>query len=383
MAVAGSHTPDSQLLPRRLALVGAGYWGTTWIPVIEQSPHWTLAALVDTDADALARAAGAAGLDRAGCFDSVSTAASAASPDAALVVVPPEAHAAVALEAFESGLHCLVEKPFAPTLAEALSVVERAEALGRVVMVSQQYRHRPGARAVAELVRSGAVGAVGTATVTFAEQLAVPGFQHELEEPLLTDVAIHHFDLVRGVLRVEPVRVQATTWNPAWSGFAGNASGTVVFEADDGTVVSYVGTLEPRGPGTGWDGDWEILCERGTIRWRGDDVLVRPLARPFLAKVRRRLLGHEWRGHRVKPATLAYTDRVGVLAELAAAIGDGREPETSGRDNLRSVALVIGSIESARTGTRVDIEPVGMHRQRPRERYQRFNGHSSESGTPQ
>jgi hypothetical protein len=38
-----------------------------------------------------------------------------------------------------------------------------------------------------------------------------------------------------------------------------------------------------------------------------------------------------------------------------AAVRAGSEPETTGRDNIRSLAMVFGAIESAGAGRRVDI----------------------------
>jgi predicted dehydrogenase len=61
----------------------------------------------------------------------------------------------------------------------------------------------------------------------------------------------------------------------------------------------------------------------------------------------------------VKPAPIELPDRLGSLAELAAAIREGREPETSGQDNLRSLALVLAAIESARTRLAVELPDVG------------------------
>src|SRR4029077_6344013 len=115
----------------------------------------------DLDRDTLEHAANAAGIPRAACFPTVAEAAVAVEADAALVVVPPVAQWAVALEALDAGLHVLVEKPFATTVAEARTVVERGEAANRLVMVSQQYRHRAGARTVQRLVSDGAIGRVG------------------------------------------------------------------------------------------------------------------------------------------------------------------------------------------------------------------------------
>ena len=62
---------------------------------------------------------------------------------------------------------------------------------------------------------------------------------------------------------------------------------------------------------------------------------------------------------RLDPPPLAPEDRVGghfgVLADFVAAVRSGTEPETGGRDNIRSLAMVLAAIESAEAGQRVDI----------------------------
>jgi predicted dehydrogenase len=154
------------------------------------------------------------------------------------------------------------------------------------------------------------------------------------------------------------VRVHAASSNPPWSTFRGNASVSATFETEDGVAIAYTGTWAPRARLTGWDGVWDIDCEYGSIRWDGDDVVVRPLAAPLRAKIQRRALRREWRGRRIKLTSVGETHRRGSLAEFGAAIRQERDPETSGRDNIRSLALVIGAIESARTGSIVDIESL-------------------------
>ena len=62
----------------------------------------------------------------------------------------------------------------------------------------------------------------------------------------------------------------------------------------------------------------------------------------------------------VEPPALAEDDRIGghfgVLHDFVAAVRAGSEPETVGHDNIRSLAMVFGAIESAETGRRVPIE---------------------------
>jgi predicted dehydrogenase len=225
-------------------------------------------------------------------------------------------------------------------------------------MVSQQYRHRAGARTVQRLIGEGAVGRIGAVYISFFQDPPPPGFQFAMDEPLLVDMAVHHFDLIRGILGIEPATVLARSSNPSWSALGGNASATVVLETADGVPVTYTGSWAPRGRTTGWDGIWEIHGEEGSIRWQGDSVVLGPLEWPPLAKLMRRALGREWRGRRIDAAAVSEADRLGSLAEFSSAIREQREPETSARDNLRSLALTLAAVESARRGGAVDVDEL-------------------------
>lgn len=48
-----------------------------------------------------------------------------------------------------------------------------------------------------------------------ADGTAAP--HHALAEPLLVDMSIHHFDLIRTVLGREITAVDLRTWDPSWS----------------------------------------------------------------------------------------------------------------------------------------------------------------------
>ena len=137
----------------RLVIVGVGYWGASWIQVARESPHWDLAALVDLDDDALGRAAARRG-DRARAVLSLARAAAAA------VRSRRSGHRRSAGRACGGGARGIRARPPLPdreaacddAWARACRIVEQADSSARVVMVSQQYRHRTGARTVRRLI---------------------------------------------------------------------------------------------------------------------------------------------------------------------------------------------------------------------------------------
>lgn len=340
---------DPRDRPLRVVLVGAGEWGATWAKEIRAAPGYELTAIAELDVELGRRAAAGVGLQPSRVFESVKAAARASTLDAAVIAVPPSAHCAVALEALEAGLHCLIEKPLAPTLGECREIVSCGQAAGRVVMVSQNYRFRAGSRTVRRLLSEGAIGRVGAVGICFMRSFAPTGYRLHMDEPLLFDMAVHHFDQLRTVVGLEPTRVWAHTANPPWSPFDGNAEGFVRLETDEGVSISYLGSWASRGRQTGWGGCWEIQGDSGALRWEDDRIVLYP-GEPGSSPSR---LGRALRAFGPGGLKLdqgAALDRAGVLHEFRSAIRDGREPEASARDNVRTIALVAAAVESARSG---------------------------------
>jgi len=46
---------------------------------------------------------------------------------------------------------------------------------------------------------------------------------------------------------------------------------------------------------------------------------------------------------------------IGVLSDFVGAVRAGTEPETVGHDNIRSLAMALGAMESADAGRRIEI----------------------------
>jgi predicted dehydrogenase len=79
-------------------------------------------------------------------------------PDVVHITTPPQSHRALALRALDCGCHVYVEKPFAPTTADARAIVEHAERLGRKITIGYTYAYDPPALDLMEVVAKGLVG---------------------------------------------------------------------------------------------------------------------------------------------------------------------------------------------------------------------------------
>jgi predicted dehydrogenase len=343
--------------PLRLLQVGLGPHGRAWArQVLPNVPEVDVVAYVDKDPNALdqLRAESTVPADR--CFESLTEAVAATQPEAALNTTALPGHVPVTLAALEAGLHVLVEKPLAPSVIEAQRMVDEARDRNLVLMVSQNYRFFPAPRAIAAMVHESALGKLYEVSIDFRRYSTAGsngrGRHHLEEQPLLVDMSIHHFDLLRLILSREPHRIYCEAWNPEWTSFSGPSVAIASIVFDGGIVVSYRGSWISAGPITPWAGEWRMEFEHGEVTWTSaadsdvtqDRVVVRPRS------------GEE------RVVTLPAVQRAGTwgtLTEFATAIQTGREPETSGRHNLGTIALMEAAVQSASLRQPVTIQRTG------------------------
>ena len=104
---------------------------------------------------------------------------------------------------------------------------------------------------------------------------------------------------------------------------------------------------------TPWEAGWRFVGAKGSLTWDG----ANSIRIETLANAERQGLFDPVKP--VEPPALAEDDRIGghfgVLSDFVAAVRVGAEPETAGRDNIRSLAMVFGAIESAEAQRRVSI----------------------------
>jgi predicted dehydrogenase len=267
-----------------------------------------------------------------------------------LITAGAAVHAPLALTALAAGKHVLVEKPFAPTLLEAQAVVEAAAAQGRVLMVSQNYRHFPAPWAVRDLIAEGALGEVGSVYVDFrvdmTRRLPAGHPYLALYEPLLLDMAIHHFDLMRFTLGQEPSAVTCSSWNPPGSAFTYAPSAAATVRMAEGATVAYRGSWLGA-PKTLWAGEWRLEGAKGRLSWTSRKGGIDDLSGERVTL----------RGRTLPLPTLPRLGRRGVLTEFADAVATGREPLSSGAHNLGTLELTLGAIASAAEGRSLTFRP--------------------------
>jgi predicted dehydrogenase len=307
----------------------------------------------------LGRAQSKLGASPSKFFPTLTEAIAGTDAEAVVVTLPLPLHAPVAREALLAGKHVVVEKPFARTFEEAHSLVDLAEKSSRVLAVSQNYRFFAAPQAAYQFVRDAWFGQLHTVQVDFRLNAVAEGYgdRHQaLPNPLLADMAVHHFDLMRMVIGEDPVELSCRAWVPRGSPYQMPPCAVIVLTFPSGVVVNYRGSWVDQAPKTPWAGRWQMDFDQGSLFWtsRGDRPLVNAQDRMSI-----RRLNSEPEELHVEP--IPKYDRLGVLNAFAAAIRSGTPPSffPSGRDNLSTLSIVEAAIKSSSLGgASVKIETV-------------------------
>jgi len=316
--------------------VGMGGFGRRWQQVIAACDEVEYAAMVDVNPEPLEEARQCFGLEPERAFTDHRAALEAVEADFVLIVVPPCHHREIALAALARGLPVLTEKPLADTIAPAREMVAAAEAAGLPLVVSQNYRYQRWFQTMKRALAEGRLGRVDHLFVSFRLDVTDWGeFRHRMEDVLLVEMAIHHFDMMRCLLGRDAERVVAYTWNPGWSPYAGDPVAAVLILTEGGVPILYEATVVDRGVLTGWNGWWRVECEEGALVYEGQEVLIRHSDDP---------------PREVPLVEMDFESQDYLLRDFLACLREGREAETSGRDNVRSLAMVFAARDSAHEG---------------------------------
>ncbi len=116
----------------------------------------------------------------------------------------PRAHHLLAVEALQAGLHVLIEKPMAPTVAACRRIRDAAAASAAILSVAENYRRDPMCRLARALLDSGVIGMprlVVQHGVSGGDRMTISQWRHRREHGgILLDVGVHFADVLEYLL---------------------------------------------------------------------------------------------------------------------------------------------------------------------------------------
>jgi len=153
-------------------------------------------------------------------------------PEAVSICTPTAYHRDTAIEAMGLGYHCLIEKPVAPTVADAEAIRVAADKAGVVVGVGQVERFNPAVSALKVALDAGELGEVFS--MSSRRWSSMPGRVQDVG--VLLDLGIHDLDVMRYLVGREPVSVYAVVGGDTevGDGVVREDRGSVVLDWGDG-----------------------------------------------------------------------------------------------------------------------------------------------------
>ena len=198
----------------RYGLVGTGMMGVEHIRNILVQPGAVITAIADPVATSLDWAKGALG-DKAGgvaVFDSAEAFAKGSEVDAIVIASPNFTHRSVLEPLLDTDAAILCEKPLCTTMADARWVVDRVKQRAAAFWTGMEYRYMPPAAAFIERIHGGDIGTLRMLLIRehrFPFLVKVGDWNRFSRNTggTMVEKCCHFFDLMRLIVRAEPVRV--------------------------------------------------------------------------------------------------------------------------------------------------------------------------------
>ena len=284
------------------------------------------------------------------------------------IAVPPQhqlelIHAACARGTVKG---ILAQKPLALTYAQAVEAVRACEKAGILLSVNQNMRYDPSVHTVNTLLKDGVFGTPVFATIDMRGVPHWKPWQAETGSASLRIMSIHHLDCMRYWFG-DPERVFCSTRPDPRTRFP-HTDGicTTILEYENGLRCVVIDDVWTGPVKEGCPGDirieWRIEgldgLAIGDIGWCKD-----PYTTPSAMRCSRK---GDLSFHHFNPVESWFPDAfAGTMGQLLIALETGQAPAISGRDNLRTIALVEAASLSAAEHRMVSPEEITFENSAP------------------
>lgn len=358
----------------RVGVIGTGMMGCEHIRNLRALPGAVLAAAADPHPASRRAAADAAG-DPVELFDNHRRMIEAVDLDGVVVATPNHTHRAVLEPIWDTGLHVMLEKPLATTIADGLALRDRAAAHPAIVWMGLEYRYMPAIARLLDLVRSGAAGRVRMVSIRehrfpFLVKVGDWNRFNRNTGGTLVEKCCHFFDLMDLVAGERPSRVMASGAQDV-NHLDEDHDGEVPDLLDNAfVIVEYPGgtrgllDLCMFAEGSRWEQEISVVGDRGKVEAHLPNFME--LARGRAPEIVVGDRGPDWP---VREERVADDPRIGhhgghhgaSYLELAAwrdAVAGGSPPAVTADDGFRALATGIAAHHSIDEGRPVTIAEV-------------------------
>lgn len=343
--------------PLRLAIAGLGLVGQRHADAIQQVPDTSLCAIVDPS-DAGKDAAERLNIP---WFDDLHSMILAQAPDGIILSTPTKLHIDQGATCLDAGIPVLIEKPLADDLHAAKALVDRAEQADVALLVGHHRRHNPLIRKAHEHIQRGTIGAVRAVQAScwfykpdgyFDE---APWRKQVGAGPISVNL-VHDIDLLRHLCG-EIVSVQAQA-APSVRGYENEDVAAALLKFANGAIGTITVSDSIVAP---WS--WEMTAHEYPIYPTTSQSAYQiggshgSLSVPDLT-----IWSHAEHRDWWTPMSATSVPRdtsdplINQMAHFAAVIRGDETPLVTGREGLRSLAVVDAIQKSAKSNTMIHLE---------------------------
>lgn len=326
--------------PARIGIVGAGNISKLHLDGMKEHPDRAVCVtLCDPNPDNLKARCAEYGIETT--FATVEDFAANSGVDAVIVCTPTQSRLEVLEPLMQAGIPILCEKPLAETYAEAKAIVEAAEKYGVPVAVDQNFRRHFTFAMGKDLLAKNDFGKPLHLAQKAMGLRRDAGWRLDRHRYVMSVMSIHWFDGYRFMLDDEPETIYVGGINsPATPGGEDTAV-SMVLKFSKGAVV---GLSESFSSFTGdWDGTLYCDCERGGLIMGYGKIQA--------------VNSDRQKTEYTNPHDKAQATYF-VLDNLLSAVEQGRQPETSVQDNVKSLRIMEAAYKSVAEGRVVRIEEI-------------------------
>jgi D-apiose dehydrogenase len=335
----------------RVGVIGCGFFAQNhlngWRDLAGEGVE--IAAVCDVDSDKAQEAARTFGV--AGVYADAATMLEKEQLDFVDIVTRMESHLDMVKLAAAKGVDIILQKPLAPDWASAQAVVRTAREAGVRLAIHENFRWQSPMRKLKGVLDGGEIGKPTWGRIVFRtgyDIYAVQPYLHQARRYAILDVGIHVLDLARFFFgEVERVSCETQTRNPE---NVGEDTATILLRHKSTAVSVVECSMESRiDPDPFPETLVAIEGERGSASigpglkahiTSGGAARELDFGSPLLSWT-----SQPW--HTVQESVLRTEEAI-LLAWRS-----GRDPETTGEDNLKTYALVEAAYEAAHTGASV------------------------------
>lgn len=338
----------------RGALIGCGFFAVNQMHGWRDIEGASIVAICDRDAERLRIVGDQFGIARR--YTDAAAMFANETLDFVDIATTAPSHRALVEMAAAHRVPAICQKPFAPTLADAKAMVKACTEAGVPLMVHENFRWQSPVQAVRAVLDSGEIGTPFFGRISFRSAYDVFSGQPYLatgKRFIIEDLGIHIIDIARFLLGdVSTITTRTQRINPD---IAGEDVATMLMDHESGATsvvdCSYASRLatEPF-PET----LIEIDGSAGSIRLaQGYKLTVTGKSGTAVSDVSPPLLSWASRPwHNIQESVVA------IQKHWVDCLAAGKEPATSGADNLKTFALVEAAYAGAASREPVQLDAL-------------------------